>query len=468
MKKFIKILIINLTFLILFPLRVNAQSYTEIVQEKSVVQNYDSDPEALQLLNTLENEIVKITTSGHLLPFRTQYGEYTRGESAGSPRHEYFYSDPWMMMYTLARAYPYLSSDLQNSVINYIQNENSLHDPWSSSSLGPDGFSRQGDPSGIVENNLPYSAYKRHGILFYALWLYGYETGDWSYIQSNWNEIKSIYTNISSSYHTYELLIGTVAMSRIAKQFGDESSRIQYENEAIGLMNEGLNFETFRSNAYLDYTGQSEWVRGNEGLAYPLYYITPEIARYFLIDTSLENEIINYVEAAPTGWISRGQVPDPPAISWIWPLWWMAQAPVGDRGYFGEGCAASPEQRMMLFNYFALFKKESPDKLRYYLDVPDALVGDAYYIQNLVTTIEAHGQRCWENISTPGVLEDCESHVTYKLGDVNHDGIVNEADAFMVLNNYSDNPTSVSGYYDPLGDSTINGMDFGWVVNDWE
>jgi hypothetical protein len=78
-----------------------------------------------------------------------------------------------------------------------------------------------------------------------------------------------------------------------------------------------------------------------------------------------------------------------------WPLWWMAQAPVGDWGYFDEGSCAGPETRMMLFNYFAWVRQKPANELRLLVDVPDALIGDCYYLQNTVTAIEAWGQTSW-------------------------------------------------------------------------
>lgn len=52
-------------------------------------------------------------------------------------------------------------------------------------------------------------------------------------------------------------------------------------------------------------------------------------------------------------------------------------------------------------------------------------------------------------------------------GDVDRDGDVDIFDARMVLDNYAKDPTDVSDYSDPVEDSKINGLDFGWVVRDW-
>jgi hypothetical protein len=50
---------------------------------------------------------------------------------------------------------------------------------------------------------------------------------------------------------------------------------------------------------------------------------------------------------------------------------------------------------MMLFNYHAWVREEPARELALRVDVPDALIGDCYYLLNLVTAIEAYGRRVW-------------------------------------------------------------------------
>lgn len=47
----------------------------------------------------------------------------------------------------------------------------------------------------------------------------------------------------------------------------------------------------------------------------------------------------------------------------------------------------------MLFNYEAWVAKTPASKLVCYVDVPDAMVGDCSYLQNLITAIEAYGSQ---------------------------------------------------------------------------
>jgi hypothetical protein len=342
--------------------------FNEIVRETRRVDNLS--PEADGLVARLEAEVSKIVHAGHLMPFRVQYGE-------GKPRN--LYAEPWMMMLTLARAYPYVGKNAQSAIVAYLRQETELLPPWSKTALGPTGAYRQGDPKGVPELGLP-PKYQPTGTMLYALWLYGHHTGDWGRIRSQWESLQGAYGELASSPPTYESISGAIAMSRMARAFGDEPRQQRFAAEVLKLMQTGTNFETFRRNAHIAYSGKPNWYRGSDGIAFALFYLTPEVARYFNGQPELKRGVESYVERAVA----------------VWPLWWMAQAPVGDGGYFDEGACAGPETRMMLFNYFAWVRQKPAGELRLLVDVPDTLIGDCYFLQNLVTAIEACGRTRWE------------------------------------------------------------------------
>jgi len=341
------------------------------------------------LLARLQTEVDKVLAAGHLMPFRMEYGEGD-GAPPGYPPHHVAYHEPWMMMYTLGRAYPYVSSASQAQILAYVHNETVLLAPWGTAAWGASGAYRQGDPAGVPEMDLP-AAYLRTGTMLYALWTYGHNTGDWSDVQPQWSNLKTIYTQLLSGRHTYELLSGALAMSNLAQQFGDTAAKTQYDGDVATLETEGLNFDTFRANAHLDYSGQSNWFRETAGLAFPMFNLTPEVAAYINSHPALKAAVVNYMEAHPSVQLTGAMGVDVPSPLYCWPLGWMAQAPMGHAGYFDEGCCGGAQIRMMLFNYLAWIQGASPSTLAYYTDAPDALVGDAYYIQNLVTAIESFG-----------------------------------------------------------------------------
>ena len=193
------VLVIVMVFIVAtLSIIVQAQTSQEIVREYKRTENIPQN--ANILISKLEEEVTKIINTGHLMPFRMQYGEDPRYYPV--PSHENEFDEPWTMMFTLAKAYPYVSNDLKTQIIDYIRNENDLHAPWLDSALGPTGFYRQGDPVGIPEHGLPNSDYTRKGTMLYALWLYGYATNDWSDIQPQWSNLQTIYNQIYSSHHT--------------------------------------------------------------------------------------------------------------------------------------------------------------------------------------------------------------------------------------------------------------------------
>ena len=363
-----KMTICSLLVLVTAALPAASAGFNDIVTQTRRVENLS--PDANKLIARLEAEVTKTIQAGHLMPFRVQYGE-------GKPRN--VYAEPWMLMFTLARAYPYVSKETQSALTTYLRQETQLHPPWSKTALGPTGAYRQGDPKGVPELGLP-PKYKPTGTMLYALWLYGHRTGDWNELKSQWKNLQSIYVELTASPPTYELISGAIAMSRLAQVFGDEPTQQRCAAEAIKLMQAGTNFESFRRQAHLAYSGNPNWYRGSDGIAFALFYLTPEVARYIHEQPRLQRVVDGYVDQAVA----------------IWPLWWMAQAPVGDGGYFDEGACAGPETRMMLFNYFAWVRQKPAKDLTLLVDVPDALIGDCYYLQNLVTALEACGQSTWQ------------------------------------------------------------------------
>lgn len=341
--------------------------FHEIVQQTRHIKAIS--PGADPLVSRLELEIAKIIQAGPLMPFRVQYGE-------GRPRN--LYAEPWMMRLTLARAYPYVKKETQSAITHYFRQETQLHPPWAKAALGPTGTYRQGDPKGVPELGLP-PAYKPTGTMLYSLWLHGHHSGDWSDIRSQWQNLQSIYAELASNPPTYELISGAIAMSRMARALEEDAMRQQFTQKAVALMQAGTNFESFRRNAHLAYSGKPDWYRGSDGIAFALFHLTPEVARYLTDQPGLKRAVEAYADLSKA----------------VWPLWWMAQAPVGDWGYFDEGSCAGPETRMMLFNFFAWVRNTPARELSLMVDVPDALMGDCYYLQNLVTAIEAWGRVEW-------------------------------------------------------------------------
>ncbi|MCL5411655.1 MAG: dockerin type I domain-containing protein, partial [Patescibacteria group bacterium] len=145
---------------------------------------------------------------------------------------------------------------------------------------------------------------------------------------------------------------------------------------------------------------------------------------------------------------------------YLFNLWYVPQAPYYTT-YHGEDSGLPPDTEAMIFPLKNWVQKEPAVQLRKYLDAPDALVGDYYYMQNLTRTIEASGTECWEDILTPA--QKCTS-VTYLASDINQDGKVDLADINLLFDNWN---TPRDRRADINGDGIVNGVDFALVIKDW-
>jgi hypothetical protein len=225
----------------------------------------------------------------------------------------------------------------------------------------------------------------------------------------------------------------------------------------------GKNFSTFALNAENAYKGGfigdfQNWTRTSIYLGFQFLDITPEIGRYMYNDTTLKSSVIG--SASDTYSITRGET--------RFPMWYLAQAPHFSR-YFAEGSGLAPDTKAMIFPAKVWIQKVPTSTLRLYLDVPDALLGDYYYMQNLTRTIEAHGTECWEDMTT--TAQECSNAqatptVTAKPGDANGDNKVDGIDYITWLTNYNTTTTSGASKGDFNKDGKVDGIDYiTWLTN---
>jgi hypothetical protein len=411
-------------------------------------------------------EVEKVINAGHLAPYRTLYGE---------TRVHYFWYHRYDTVYTLSLAYPYLAPDLQARVKTYLRSEMQAYPLWSANYLDPStGTRREPDELASNERGNMIGEYSNRPKLFamYALWLYAQNTGDWDYINSNWNSIASFYngkTNEVTQY--YSSIAGAIGMARMAHATGHTSVRDQVVSSLTSGFNNGKNYNTFAKNAEDAYKwvgdGWENWTRSQVYLGFQFLDITPEIGRYFSDNASLKAAILgsNYYEEYS---LARGEA--------TFPLWYMAQPPAWTR-YYGESASAPPDTRAMIFPLHAWVLKDSAETLRQYVDVPDALIGDYYYMQNLTRAIEAYGSACWEDITT--AQDECSvstiptptpgpspTPVAGMPGDANGDGKANVLDFVIWLNHYDQATANGAADGDFNGDGTVDGLDYViWVDN---
>lgn len=402
--------------------RVQAQVYDSYIWQYPAPQNITG---ADDLKLKLENEVQKIINSGHLAPFRAMYGEMD-----AQPRAHYFWYHRYDTIYTLSLVYPYLNTTLQNSVRSYIQTELQNYPLTSTTLLDPQvGTKREPDSLTTTERYSIDSGYNRRPKLFalYALWLYAQNTGDWTYVQNNWSSITSFYTaNRSETSQYYSSIAGAIGFARMARQKtpADSASQTTAISDITTGLNNGKNYATFGANAANIYNSGfpgdwTTWVKPELYLGFHLLDITPEIGRYMFDDATLKSTVIGtqtvFSSSGGAG-VAGGIVYDTPSEEYALrrteyynPLWYMAQAPAWSR-YFAEGSGTAPDLKAMVFPIKAWVQKESSLQLRKYIDVPDALIGDYYYMQNVARVIQASGTECWENITTTSA--ECSGSVS--------------------------------------------------------
>ncbi|MBN2501165.1 MAG: hypothetical protein JXB38_10335 [Anaerolineales bacterium] len=441
-------------------------SYDDYIYEYLVPQNIS--PDASDLAARLTTEVEKVIDAGHLAPFRTIYGE---------TRTQHFWYTRYDTVYTLSLAYPYLDADLQARVQTYLRSEMQTYPLWNGNLLDPNvGTRREPDEISASERGGLNGEYNNRPKLFamYALWLYAENTGDWDYINNNWNSIVSFYNGKPGEVTDYySSIAGAIGVARMAHETGHTSVRDQVVNNVVNGFNSGQNFNDFAKNAEDAYKwvgdGWDNWTRSQVFLGFQFLDITPEIGRYFSDNASLKADVLGSNAYLNEYSLVRGEA--------MFPLWYMAQPPAWTR-YYGESASMPPDTRAMIFPLHAWVLDDSPEQLRIYVDVPDALIGDYYYMQNLVRAIEAYGSPCWEDVTT--TQTECTAStlptptpgpsptppVAGVPGDGNGDGKVNLLDFVIWLEHYDEATSSGAAEGDFNGDGTVDGLDYViWVNN---
>jgi hypothetical protein len=262
----------------------------------------------------------------------------------------------------------------------------------------------------------------------------------------------------------YTSIAGAIGMARLAHNKLDTVLENSVVNDITAGFTAGKNFSQYATNAFTAFQfdggeGWRDYMWNGMFLGFQFLDITPEIGRYFISDSTLKAAIIGSSETDKYS-LKR--------VEYYWPLWYMAQAPFSTV-YFGEGSGVPPDAKAMVFPLKAWVQKETATKLRTYLDVPDALLGDYYYLQNLVRTIEASGQECWQDVRS--TTSPCSSGTTpttiKKLGDANNDNLVNGQDYVVWLNHYGATTTNGATDGDFTGDTLVNGQDYILWLNNY-
>jgi len=402
MKLFKKFIIFILIFQVLGLLgsgSLFAQEYAGYVWETPQV-NPNPPQDLVTLLNT---EIEKMVNAGHLTPYYIQkYHMSSVGVRGGkfwpSGLMIYWYHTGELLR-AIGYAYPYLNDTLKNRVKTYVNEEINLRDPLESiypcGSLFQNRIFRHPDTPSFLKNGnfncWPYPPWTNDALnqgpaleVLYDLWLYAYQTNDWNYINANWTRIRDLFNAHKNKIDTYGALGGIIGFARLAQKLNQTSYANEAANLAISAM-ENNSFNNFLNTAIARYPDARPSVP-QIGERIPVFFhLTPSVGK-FLYDHK-RSEIASYLNFSwdlDCIFVS--------SLQWCYLpiqadfMWYVTKG--GIQADSGETNFNGPEIAWSVFLAQAYALKKGQSELKNYLDIPWC-VGDLYFIEKLVATIEA-------------------------------------------------------------------------------
>jgi hypothetical protein len=287
-----------------------------------------------------------------------------------------YWHTPSDTLVTLLRALPYLSADIQGQVRTYLQNEFSQFSPDEYEHIGwRDGAAREiftlpPEVEADMGNFGPGQGFDPFA--FYGLWKYAAEFGN---AKSIFDASMSKLDDVPSEEVLLEM--PHVLNAFIAGYWG----YLELENLAgypeTASVRDGLNqmlalrFDQFSielPDIFFPATFSREAYCRSISIARNFIYLTPELGDYLKTNaySKVDNAVLEYTRMAP-----------------YWFVVWSETA-------FAEGVLNHYYDVNAIFQAKALILGDSRQELSKYLDVPGFQVGDLFYIENLISLLEAN------------------------------------------------------------------------------
>lgn len=346
------------------------------------VANIDADA-AGPMIEELRSQVQAILDAGPLAPLRLSFADI--------PHDAYYlYAERGRIITTLAYAYPHVTDAQQEGIRRYVHEllADETHQPWQTGIKGPlDGAVRRLHGQAISEGRFIGVSPSADNVptlhLVYGLWLYGDRTGDWDAIEPHWRQIRNWYAQSGRAPRLYGQMSAHIAMARLARQFGDTG----IENAATAALRndlqEGLDSETIarriertRFNYFYGDRNRSYF----PGHTWMYLDISPEIARF--LAENVREQTLERIDRM----VAR------------YPYWWMRAAPYFTRWTGDEGKGITPEMIGMVFPIERWVRGTEPSQLAMYMRSAPIGIGDCYWLEALVSAIEAQGEVTWEAI----------------------------------------------------------------------
>jgi len=358
-----------------------------------------ADPPA-DLVQRLRNEVADLVRDGeYLMPYYLQRGmsnpamwPHNSTTPPEPPSITYngsgnaYWHDSGELLLTLAMAYPYLDTALQDRVRQYAADVLiARYPPWQDMPWKGDWLNNSAPrelypvPDDIRSNLNNWPPPAASPLSLYAVWLWAKHTGDWELVRNNWGALTSLYTaRVADGITYYADIAGLIGYARMAAQlFGtDSSAYVGAVETAVAALEAGRVITPYVEYArsidqyWTPRDDQAEW--GNfQGWYLPVFFgLTPEIGLYLREQTN--GQAAAHVLSRQTG----------DGLRW----WYITRA--GIHAEEGESSFIAPIAGWSHFLARAYILGDSRATLRRWLDRPWGR-GDLYSIQKIVATIQA-------------------------------------------------------------------------------
>ncbi|MBI4136838.1 hypothetical protein HY469_02135 [Candidatus Roizmanbacteria bacterium] len=455
-------------------------------------------PTTISSEQKLQEEIRKIITAGHLRPAYFNETEYWTGitHKEGTIHTGMFdyWSNPAETTYVLIRALPYLpdtpypddpGKSWKEKTKDYIQIEWNLcrpdmntHCGWENGAarevfdLPPEAYqeyatvivNRKQPGTYIIWKKWATAPYTFHPFNFYAAWLYAKEFGGAGTILTTmYQKIKPFPTDeemLQNNLHVVNAYIaGYYGFLSLYELAGSPTTNPMLVDK-VAEVQASLPIALAKRVELLDIPPHE--IRGTDQGGF--LYLVPELAQHLRQNQNALAKVQNQVQthnsySAPYWFVANMDEVQRLTDEYIDPLPLLTPTPLPPtptptRISGGEeGATSTYYAYWSLFQAKAQILQESRAELEKYLDVPAVERGDLYYIDNLISTLEASG----DVGPTPTIPPN------RTLGDVNDDGDVNLTDLSTLLSSFGTSIASNTGA-DFNGDGNVNIADLSTLL----
>ena len=436
----------------------------------NAVQDMPATPSDNELKQRLETEVQKMISAGMLRP-----GYYPNGQIGFKDSlHlvDYFFL-PGDTLTALSRAFPYLTSSTQAQVKTYLQNEYTMYfknNRWAYKGwTSAEGSGREAYPlptdvplNGAWTNQADrtragdnWDSWYYPQTSFYGLWLYAKNVAPEKTLEI-YNFAKGLVQtgpNQGDAYlkiWTHEFngfLAGYSGFLQLQDKAGMSTQDSSLRNQVISQNNRllSLRASSFTKTSHWTnpadsatalYPAEANNQQRSFNVSHNFIWLVPEVAAYLKQNalTKVQDAVDEYNQLVPYWFVS------------------------GYDATFNEGMMQTLYDSTML-EAKAWMLGASREELAKYLDVPAFERGDLFYINNLVTVLEAPSSG-----PTPTSGPSSTPTSTPIPGDVNREGWVNGTDLLLILEKYI---TSATSGEDINQDGKVNLLDAVVVLKNW-